>query len=82
MNEEKPQFSRRECPCRYCNEHRAGCHTRACPHGWWEWNAYIIARREAISKRRRERLAWWYYRKDAMQNLKNRKKSKRGSEQK
>lgn len=27
----------RKCPCRYCNDRHAGCHSKDCPNGWYEW---------------------------------------------
>ena len=39
-----------DCPCKGCTPETGrapGCHTKACPRGWWEWDRAHKAEREA-----------------------------------
>ena len=50
--EQEKKYSPHDCPCRHCNEHRAGCHTIQCPHGWYQWNEAMVKRRDEINKKK------------------------------
>lgn len=35
-------------PCRDCKDRHAGCHTKDCPHGWYEWDIAHKEQRQRI----------------------------------
>lgn len=44
-----------ECPCRHCTSEtgrKVGCHSRDCPHGWYDWDRRHKESRE--EQRRKE----------------------------
>lgn len=46
------RFLTRESPCRHCEDHRPGCHTPECPHGWQEWHDWQQKRAEEIRRQK------------------------------
>lgn len=55
---EMQRFSLKESPCRKCTDHRAGCHSPECPHGWEAWHQW---QQEQSAKRFKERKLESYY---------------------
>lgn len=49
--EKREEYSAKESPCKYCTEHRAGCHVPECEHGWWEWHLWQQERAKEIRKK-------------------------------
>jgi hypothetical protein len=46
-------FYLRDNPCRKdCPDRKEGCHTRECPHGWYEWHeGYVKLKQEEAKER-------------------------------
>lgn len=51
MEEREEKYTAKESPCKYCTEHRAGCHVPECTHGWWEWHLWQQERAKEIRKK-------------------------------
>lgn len=75
MEDDKFRLAPQKCPCKDCEDRHYGCHTRQCPHGWWEWDQYMIKRREEINKERQDLTNYKIYRHDVMAKMKNRGRS-------
>ena len=70
--EQEKKYSPHDCPCRHCNEHRAGCHTIQCPHGWYQWNEAIVKRRDEINKKKAEKARYYLYRREVLLKARDR----------
>lgn len=75
MEDDKFRLAPEKCPCKGCEDRHPGCHTIQCPHGWYEWDQYMIKRREEINKERQEYARYRLYRQQVMDNFKRRGRS-------
>ena len=41
-------------PCKWCQDRHAGCHTKDCPHGWYEWDKKHKEERDRIWKEKND----------------------------
>ena len=75
MDDDRFRLAPQKCPCRDCTDRHPGCHTRLCPHGWYEWDQYMIKRREEINKQKQEITNYRIYKREAMAKMKSRGRS-------
>ena len=72
MEDDKFRLAPQKCPCRNCTDRHPGCHTIQCPNGWYEWDQYMIKRREAINKKKHDITLYKIYRQQVIENMKRR----------
>ena len=75
MDDDRFRLAPQKCPCRDCTDRHPGCHTRLCPNGWYEWDQYMIKRREEINKQKQEITNYRIYNREVMAKMKNRGRS-------
>ena len=75
MDDDRFRLAPQKCPCRDCTDRHPGCHTIQCPHGWYEWDQYMIKRRDEINKQKQELTNYKLYRRDVMAKMKGRGRS-------